>query len=564
MRPSRLQRADGEDKKITIYTDVVSLEQKQASGGSQGPVPAGLRGKVKSTTTSGSGQSRAKDAIGVKSALSVAFEPLGVPRRLLYPTPAAAEAPYPFEVGDLIEKKETGGARQIFRVTENDAFEGGSRYFSAGPVHPTLFPAIWENIPPWSSIGVKEDGGLSGDWDDYKLWTPSEDQKNVTKASKVLRELREAGVESITLKALERDYGVRPREVINSLHNLYPVVYEERNGSNVWTIFTTPEQEALRRIWSEHPYLEAPVAVQRVTEDMVSRIKPGTPVAFAAVGNQGEDTKTEFFPEDFRYAVVESADLGNIQLEPTLLGERGRGLPSNVQKAATAQYLPKTTGYRKTGPAKREDEKGLHLYVQTSSLQAPKAPAPAPAKPARRKSKPVQAAEALGRAIRWYVTEHQPKWAPRGVLIIGPFKRAWQKFKVGRMSDPKPLDGMSQADFDAIKAMKDTSYGPGISGSHPGVKIPVKLRNAMIEALREQGLTVNVALDDNGRYESMEIINPYSPYALLEAVRVRLSEHPNADVLLPQLFNRRESTYRVEAERLLAPETSNPRYTRRW
>jgi hypothetical protein len=61
--------------------------------------------------------------------------------------------------------------------------------------------------------------------------------------------------------------------------------------------------------------------VQRVTQDTVSRIKHGTPVAFAPVGNQGEDTKTEFFPEDFRYAVVESADLGNIQLEPTLLGK---------------------------------------------------------------------------------------------------------------------------------------------------------------------------------------------------------------------------------------------------
>jgi hypothetical protein len=239
-----------------------------------------------------------------------------------------------------------------------------------------------------------------------------------------------------------------------------------------------------------------------------------------------------------------------------------------VQKAATAKYLPKPTGYRKEGRAKKQDGggKGLHLYVQTSSLQAPEAPAPAPAKPARRKSKPVQAAEALGRAIVWYVTEHQPKRAPRGVLIIGPFKRAWQKFKKSgsRMRDPKPLDGMSQADFDAMRTMADTSGGPGISATYPGVKIPVKLRNEMIEALREQGLTVNVVLDDNGRYEAMEIINPYSPYTLLEAVRVRLSKHPNADVLLKRWFNRRDGEYRVEAERLLAPETSNPRYTRRW
>ena len=480
------------------------------------------------------------------------------------PAPAP---PYPFEVGDLIETKDKNrirGANQIFRVTENDALGSGVRYFRAGPVYPTLFPAIWEGIPPWGSFRVDEEGGLSGDWDDYKLWTASERQKNVTKASKVLRELREAGVESITEKALERDYGVPSRGIINALTPLYSTAYEERNGSPVWTIFTTPKQEALRKIWSEHPYLEASVAVQRVTEDMVSRIKPGTPVAFAPVGNQGEDTKTEFFPEDFRYAVVESADRGNIQLEPIMLA-RATVVRDGVKEATTAQYLPKSTGYRKSGTAKKQDEKGLHLYVQTSTLQAPKAPTPAPVKRARSKSKPVQAAEALGRSIVWYVTEHQPKWAPRGVLIIGAFKRAWQKFKKpgGWMGDPKPLDGVSQADFDAIKAMKDTSYGPGISGSYPGVKIPVKLRNEMIEALRAQGLTVNVSLDDNGRYEAMEIINPYSPYALLEAVKVRLSEAPNADALLIQ-FDREKREYSAEAKRLLAPETSNPRYTRRW
>jgi hypothetical protein len=139
------------------------------------------------------------------------------------PAPAA-EAPYPFKVGDLIEKKDKRGADQIFRVTDNDALGSGSRYFGAGPVYPTLFPAIWEDIPPWSLIRVDEDGGLSGDWDDYKLWTPSENQKNVTKASKVLKELREAGVESITLKALERDYGVPSRgsSIASRIHTHWP------------------------------------------------------------------------------------------------------------------------------------------------------------------------------------------------------------------------------------------------------------------------------------------------------------------------------------------------------
>ena len=154
-------------------------------------------------------------------------------------------------------------------------------------------------------------------------------------------------------------------------------------------------------------------------------------------------------------------------------------------------------------------------------------------------------------------------WEARGYLFLGPLKYAWQKFRKPGRGQAEPADGVSQADFDAIRTLADTHARAGISGTSPGVKITAAQRDAMVEALRKRGLIVTVNLSDRGAYESMSILNPYSPYALLEAVEARLSAAPDADALLAR-FDREDKEYVAEAERLLAPSTGNPRYTRRW